>query len=88
MKCDHCQMLSIQGMACHETGCPNSKKTWDEDRERWIAYRDCFTCGYPIEVGTECSCQDTDEDTGVIESYEEDSQDEDLTDADYIEDLE
>ena len=26
MKCDQCEMLSINGVACHEIGCPNSKK--------------------------------------------------------------
>lgn len=26
MKCDQCEMLSINGVACHETGCPNADK--------------------------------------------------------------
>lgn len=26
-RCSQCQVLVIQGVACHETGCPNSKKT-------------------------------------------------------------
>ncbi|MFN0317542.1 MAG: hypothetical protein ACKVQA_21160 [Burkholderiales bacterium] len=25
-KCDQCQMLSINGVPCHEIGCPNAKK--------------------------------------------------------------
>ncbi len=24
--CSQCQALVIQGMACHETGCPNAKR--------------------------------------------------------------
>jgi hypothetical protein len=28
LKCDQCQMLSINGIACHETGCPNMRKAW------------------------------------------------------------
>jgi len=58
VRCDQCEMLSINGLACHETGCPNSRKTWDEDRQEWIAYRDCFECGYPVEMGESCDCQD------------------------------
>jgi hypothetical protein len=26
MNCDQCEMLSINGMACHETGCPNARR--------------------------------------------------------------
>ena len=26
MACDQCEALSINGVACHETGCPNSWK--------------------------------------------------------------
>lgn len=29
MKCDQCEMVSINGVACHETGCPNSRAKWD-----------------------------------------------------------
>lgn len=25
-KCSQCQAMVIQGLACHETGCPNNKK--------------------------------------------------------------
>jgi lipoate synthase len=35
MKCNQCQMLSINGIACHETGCPNIKKVWDSETETW-----------------------------------------------------
>ena len=62
MRCDQCEMLSINGVACHESGCPNSGKTWDADREQWIKYVCCFTCGYPVEVGESCDCQDVSED--------------------------
>lgn len=29
-------MLSINGMACHEAGCPNSGKTWIPERGEWV----------------------------------------------------
>jgi hypothetical protein len=28
LKCNQCQLLSINGVACHETGCPNSGRAW------------------------------------------------------------
>ncbi len=36
LRCDSCEMLSINGMACHETGCPNSRKAWDHDSRSWV----------------------------------------------------
>lgn len=34
--CTSCQMLSINGLACHETGCPD---TWMDE------LRECRNCG-------------------------------------------
>lgn len=36
LNCDQCEMLSINGMACHETGCPNARKAWDHDLCAWV----------------------------------------------------
>jgi hypothetical protein len=36
LKCNQCQLLSINGVACHETGCPNSGRTWSNDEHDWI----------------------------------------------------
>lgn len=36
MKCQSCEMLAINGIPCHETGCPDAWK--DETRE-------CKWCG-------------------------------------------
>ncbi|MBP8115641.1 MAG: hypothetical protein KAY50_09810 [Chitinophagaceae bacterium] len=39
MKCNQCNMLQIStggiSLPCHETGCPNSKKVWNEEDEIW-----------------------------------------------------
>jgi hypothetical protein len=56
VKCDSCQMLSINGIPCHETGCPNSRKTWDENRQEWVRYVECRECGCEVEQGETCSC--------------------------------
>lgn len=34
VKCSQCAALVLNGVACHERGCPNNKKSrnrWDED---------------------------------------------------------
>lgn len=54
LHCDQCEMLSINGVACHETGCPNSRKTWDDERQDWIKTHKCFTCGYDVQEGYSC----------------------------------
>jgi hypothetical protein len=59
--CDQCEALSINGMFCHETGCPNSRKTWVAEREQWVLFVPCFECGSDVEVGTSCDCQNSDE---------------------------
>lgn len=33
--CDQCEPMMINGTFCHEIGCPNSKKIWDEE-EGWV----------------------------------------------------
>lgn len=54
--CDRCQMLSINGTACHEIGCPNMGKVW-EDGE-WVKYHECYICGCDVRLGDNCDCQD------------------------------
>jgi hypothetical protein len=36
IKCGQCQMLAINGLPCHETGCPNSNKTWSIEENDWV----------------------------------------------------
>jgi hypothetical protein len=49
-------MLSINGVPCHETGCPNARKTWVQARG-WVRYIECRECGCEVEQGEECDCQ-------------------------------
>lgn len=39
MKCNQCEMLQITtggiSLPCHETGCPNTHKVWNEEDEEW-----------------------------------------------------
>ena len=72
MKCDQCEMLSINGVACHETGCQNRNCAWDDDRQRWIKFRECHECGDRIELGEVCDCQDYDSYTDEMEQRDGD----------------
>jgi len=56
--CQCCELVSINGIACHEFGCPNRGGTWDRERGDWVHYVDCLECGYPVEIGERCSCMD------------------------------
>ncbi|HEV8412064.1 MAG TPA: hypothetical protein VGQ49_00625 [Bryobacteraceae bacterium] len=59
LACDQCSAASINGVFCHETGCPNSRKTWDPERGQWIRYVECRECGCDVEQGEVCDCQNT-----------------------------
>ncbi len=54
MKCDQCEAMMIQGVFCHETGCPNQRKRWDPDSQQWRAVRECFECGYEVWADEPC----------------------------------
>jgi len=58
MKCNQCQMLSINGVPCHECGCPNLRKTWVPEREEWVRYVECPECGFDVELGETCDCME------------------------------
>jgi hypothetical protein len=47
-------MLSINGVPCHETGCPNAASRWDADAQLWVKQRTCDVCGYDCDADTEC----------------------------------
>jgi hypothetical protein len=61
MKCNQCCASVVsygqyRNVFLHEKGCPNDGATWDTERQDWIHTYDCDICGYPVEVGTTCTC--------------------------------
>jgi len=40
MKCNQCEMIQIStggiSMPCHEIGCPNAHKVWNEEDQEWV----------------------------------------------------
>lgn len=62
MSCNQCEALMINGVFCHETGCPNSRKRYDEDLDTWIAQYKCFTCGCLTDEDSNCCSEEFDAD--------------------------
>lgn len=52
--CPQCELLSINGVTCHETGCPNTNARWDSESGEWIKQRKCFTCGCTVDADDLC----------------------------------
>jgi len=54
VRCDQCEMLSINGVACHERGCPNANARYDREHDEWVKQRKCFTCGSAVDHDDLC----------------------------------
>jgi hypothetical protein len=53
-RCNQCAALMINGVFCHETGCPNSRKRFVDGE--WILFLECFECGSEVREGESCDC--------------------------------
>lgn len=58
VSCDQCAMVSINGVACHETGCANMGARWDTDIAGWVKQYVCRDCGCKVDVGAQCCAQE------------------------------
>jgi hypothetical protein len=54
-QCDQCEALRINGIYCHETGCPNAGARLIDGC--WVKFVACEECGCDVERGTCCDCQ-------------------------------
>lgn len=54
LRCNQCEALMINGVFCHETGCPNQRSRYDHDAGEWIRQRKCFDCGCMADVDDAC----------------------------------
>lgn len=66
MRCNQCEALMINGVFCHETGCPNTRSRFDEQSGEWIKQYKCFTCGCDADVDSNC-CAEEFEDESEME---------------------
>lgn len=58
IKCNQCEALMINGVFCHETGCPNTKARYDAESGEWIKQRTCFECGCICDADDPCCSGD------------------------------
>ena len=56
MTCDRCAALMINGVFCHELGCPRRNSLYTGGR--WVKFVKCFNCGCDVEENTCCDCQE------------------------------
>jgi hypothetical protein len=54
LRCNQCEALMINGVFCHETGCPNSKARYDNESGEWIKQRKRFECGCAVDADNLC----------------------------------
>jgi hypothetical protein len=52
MRCNQCEAAMINGVFCHETGCPNINKRFIDGE--WVRVRECVECGNEIAEGESC----------------------------------
>lgn len=63
-RCDQCAACMIQGVFCHETGCPNTNSRLDAESGEWIKQRKCRECGCTVDADDLCcDAQDDEEET-------------------------
>lgn len=58
MRCNQCEAMMINGVFCHETGCPNAGSRYDAESDAWITQSRCRECGHKHDEGDECGCTD------------------------------
>lgn len=50
VRCDRCEMLMINGVACHERGCPNLGARYDRKAKEWVKLGKCRECGQMLDA--------------------------------------
>ena len=69
MNCNQCEMVCINGYACHEAGCPNRAKRWSVTQRDWVREYFCPECGCgydTLEERQQC-CAGNDDETSTEE---------------------
>lgn len=53
-RCNQCEALIINGVFCHEIGCPNTRSRYDAESGEWVKQRKCFECGCTVDADDPC----------------------------------
>jgi hypothetical protein len=70
VNCNQCQAAMINGVFCHETGCPNSNSRYDAKSGEWIKQRECFECGCTVDADDPCCLGVPAEDSDICSECE------------------
>lgn len=54
IRCGQCEIARINGVLCHETGCPNTNARYDANSGEWVKQRKCFDCGCTVDADDPC----------------------------------
>jgi len=54
MRCNQCSAAIINGVFCHEIGCPNMRSRYDAALDAWIKMRECSECGSIVDQSEPC----------------------------------
>lgn len=54
MKCNQCDAVMINGVLCHERGCPNMGRRYNAESGEWVKVHVCRECGNEYEEGETC----------------------------------
>jgi len=71
MKCNQCNACMINGVFCHESGCPNQGKKWNPETQEFIKIYTCQECGqeYINEDSLDSCCQPEEEETPLYDVF-------------------
>jgi len=58
MNCPCCELIAINGIVCHEHGCPNATARWDAHEGEWIRQRECRECGCVVDHDDPCCVEE------------------------------
>lgn len=67
-RCNQCEAAMINGVFCHETGCPNTKARYDVESGEWVKQYKCFECGCMADADTICCSNDDYDDVEVSDA--------------------
>jgi len=59
MRCDQCEAAMINGVFCHERGCPNAGSRWAAGE--WVRQRECRECGCTVDEDDPCCSEPFDD---------------------------
>ena len=65
MGCNQCAASWINGVFCHEHGCPNNGARLRDGE--WVKFRTCGSCGYDLPADQACSCDEAVEEEEDLE---------------------